>query len=69
MSEQTVVFIPEDFTMEECLCVKEVLTRIKRQVLSGIPSGKVIDQALDETLTVALRSHRKRAPRKRKEQN
>ena len=68
MSKQTVVFIPEAFTMEECLCVKEFLTRIKRQVLSGIPSGKVIDQALDETLTVALRGRRKRAPGKRKGQ-
>lgn len=46
--------VPDDLSFMECIVVKEVLSRIKVWVLSGVPSGKVIDQALTEVEEVAL---------------
>lgn len=40
--------VPDDLSFMECIVAKEVLSRIKARVLSGVPSGKVIDQALTE---------------------
>lgn len=50
--------VPSDATLMECLVVHETLQRIKHKVLSGIPSGQVIDQAIDQAVTVgALGNH------------
>lgn len=48
-------YVPEDVSRMECLVLSEVLRRIKWTILSGEPSGKVIDQAIEETLELATR--------------
>lgn len=42
--------VPEDATLMECLVAHEVLRRVKQRVLTGRPSGQVIDQAINETI-------------------
>ena len=46
-------FVPADATRMECLVVSQTLRKMKQAVLGGIPSGQVIDQALEETLELA----------------
>lgn len=45
--------VPSDATRMECLVVHETLQRIRQKTLTGIPSGQVIDQAIDQTLQIA----------------
>lgn len=40
--------VPEDATLMECLVAHEVLRRVKRKILTGRPSGQVIDQAISD---------------------
>lgn len=46
--------IPDDLSLMECLAVYHVLKRVKARALSGIPSGKVLDQALEEVLALGI---------------
>lgn len=46
-------YVPEDVSRMECLVLSEVLRRIKSTILSGEPSGKVIDEAIAEVLAKA----------------
>lgn len=48
-------YVPEDVSRMECLVLSEVLRRIKSTILAGEPSGKVIDQAIEETFELATR--------------
>ncbi|OFP21993.1 hypothetical protein HMPREF2996_02525 [Corynebacterium sp. HMSC066C02] len=41
-------YVPEDLSLMEAACVNWVLSAIKADILSGTPSGKAIDQALQE---------------------
>lgn len=43
-------YVPEDLSLMEAACVNWVLSAIKTDILSGTPSGKAIDQALEETI-------------------
>lgn len=43
--------IPDDLTLTERLVVHWVLNTIKARMLTGIPSGRLIDQALAECET------------------
>lgn len=43
-------YVPKDLSLMEAACVNWVLSAIKTDVLSGTPSGKAIDQALEETI-------------------
>ena len=45
--------IPEDASRMECLVLIETLRRMKEVILSGTPSGAVIDQAIEETIAKA----------------
>lgn len=47
--------IPPDLTLMELALLNWVLSRIKHEVLSGRPSGQVIDQALEEVMNLATR--------------
>lgn len=53
MSEQN-EFIPSDASLMELLLVNWVLHKMKAKILTGVPSGKVIDQALAECLETAI---------------
>lgn len=46
--------VPLEMTLPELAAVSWVLSRVKDKVLTGVPSGVVIDQALRETLEAAL---------------
>lgn len=46
-------YVPEDVSRMECLVLSEVLRRIKSTILSGKPSGMVIDEAIAEVLVKA----------------
>ena len=48
--------IPDDLTLTERLVVHWVLNTIKARMLTGIPSGRLIDQAIEECEEVATRS-------------
>lgn len=50
-------FIPNDATRMECLVIYETLQRIKHTTLSGTPSGKAIDAAIQQAITQA-QNHR-----------
>lgn len=43
-------YVPEDLSLMESACVNWVLSAIKVDILSGTPSGKAIDRALEETI-------------------
>ncbi len=43
-------FIPSDASLMELAVVNWVLHKMKEKILMGVPSGKVIDQALQECL-------------------
>lgn len=43
-------YVPSDASLMECLVAHEVLQRVRRRVLEGIPSGVVIDQAIEEVV-------------------
>lgn len=45
--------IPTDATRMELLVVNDTLRRIKTRILEGVPAGLVIDQAIEETFTLA----------------
>lgn len=45
--------IPTDATRMELLVVHDSLRRIKTRILEGVPAGLVIDQAIEETFTLA----------------
>lgn len=42
------LFVPEGLEMRDYLVIFKVLERIKEEVLKGIPSGVVLDQAMKE---------------------
>lgn len=44
--------VPEVATRMECLVVHETLQRVKAEILSGRPSGQVIDQAIEQSIEV-----------------
>ena len=44
--------VPDDASPMEALVVHKTLQRIRERVLGGEPSGVLIDQALEETVTV-----------------
>ncbi|WP_284784883.1 hypothetical protein [Corynebacterium rhinophilum] len=46
-------YVPEDLSLMEAACVHWVLSAIKDDVLSGTPSGRAIDRAMDEAFTIA----------------
>ena len=52
MSKQN-EFIPSDASLMELAVVNWVLHKMKAKILTGVPSGKVIDQALAECLETA----------------
>ena len=43
-------FVPSDASRMECLIVHETLRRMKQAVLKGVPSGRVLDQAMKLSL-------------------
>lgn len=43
-------FIPSDASLMELAVVNWVLHKMKEKILTGVPSVKVIDQALEECL-------------------
>lgn len=45
--------VPEGLTLMELAAVNWVLSAVKIKILTGVPSGKVIDQALEECLVSA----------------
>ena len=45
--------VPSDVNRMECLVLLVVLRRIRNAILSGEPSGLVIDQAIEETFKLA----------------
>lgn len=45
--------VPLEMTRAEYAAVNWVLSRVKDKILTGVPSGVVIDQALDQTLEAA----------------
>lgn len=47
MSER---LVPEGLSLMELAAVNWVLSAVKTKVLTGVPSGQVIDQALEECL-------------------
>lgn len=49
MSKQN-EFIPSDASLMELAVVNWVLHKMKEKILTGVPSGQVIDQALEECL-------------------
>lgn len=42
--------VPSGLSLEEYFLIYRTLVRIKARVLSGTPSGRVIDRALDEAM-------------------
>lgn len=46
-------FVPSDASLMELAMVNWVLHKMKEKILTGIPSGKVIDQAIQEGLDLA----------------
>lgn len=46
-------YAPEGLPLLEYFTAYRVLTRIREQVLTGRPSGRVIDEAMDELLDLA----------------
>lgn len=49
-------YVPEDLSLMEAACVNWVLSAIKADILSGTPSGKAIDQALEEIMAMVATS-------------
>lgn len=45
--------IPDDLNLMNLALLNWVLSRIKIEILTGRPSGQVIDQALDEIMGLA----------------
>jgi hypothetical protein len=45
--------VPIEMTLMECAAVNWVLSRVREKILTGVPSGVVIDQALDQTIESA----------------
>ncbi|WP_170233728.1 hypothetical protein [Corynebacterium nuruki] len=45
--------VPIEMTLTECAAVNWVLSRMKEKILTGVPSGVVIDQALDQAIESA----------------
>lgn len=50
--------VPMEMTLMECAAVNWVLSRVKDKVLTGVPSGVVIDQAISEALESSTRRNR-----------
>lgn len=54
MTEQTTeTLVPTGLPLVEYASISWVLGSIKLKILTGVPSGVVIDQALDEVLAAA----------------
>lgn len=51
-------YAPEGLPLLEYFTAYRVLVRIREQVLKGRPSGRVIDEAMDELLDLAGRGGR-----------
>lgn len=49
-------FVPSDASRMECLIVHETLRRMKQEILKGVPSGRVLDQAIDEAIELGVRN-------------
>lgn len=59
MTERTTeTLIPDGLPLVEYASINWVLNTIKSKILTGIPSGVVIDQALDEVLAAATNRSR-----------
>lgn len=52
MSKQN-EFVPSDASLMELAVVNWVLHKMKEKILTGQPSGQIIDQALEECQTAA----------------
>ncbi|WP_158300339.1 hypothetical protein [Corynebacterium glutamicum] len=48
-------FVPPDASLMELTVVNWTLSKMKEKILTGVPSGQVIDQALKEVLDSSLR--------------
>lgn len=46
-------FVPPDASLMERAVVNWTLSKMKEKILTGVPSGQVIDQALEECLETA----------------
>lgn len=51
-------YAPEGLPLLEYFTAYRVLARIREQVLKGRPSGRVIDEAMDELLDLASKGGR-----------
>ena len=49
-------FVPSDASRMECLIVHETLRRMKQVILKGVPSGRVLDQAMEEAIELGARN-------------
>lgn len=47
------MLIPENLTRAECFSIYSTLISIRGKILTGEPSGKVIDRAIEEVLNQA----------------
>lgn len=54
--------VPMEMTLTECAAVNWVLSRVKDKVLAGVPSGVVIDQAIEESLESATHRNQPQEP-------
>ncbi len=55
-------FVPSDASRMECLIVHETLRRMKQVILKGVPSGRVLDQAIDEAVELGIRNGGRDSP-------
>lgn len=46
--------MPADRTLVEYFLITKALTAVKREVFSGVPSGKAIDDAIEEAFRFAV---------------
>lgn len=53
--------MPPDMTRMEAFIVHNVLCRVKERILSGRPSGQIIDEAIKQALDVGVASHSRRS--------
>lgn len=47
-------YMPADRTLVEYFLITKTLTAVKREVCSGVPSGKAIDAAIEEAFHFAV---------------
>ncbi len=47
-------YMPADRTLVEYFLITKALTAVKREVFSGVPSGKAIDEAIEEAFHFAV---------------